>query len=100
MSEILENIRVLDFSSGWPGSIATMVMSDFGAEVIKIEPPEGDPIRKLPQGLLWNRGKKSVVLDLTTKEGQEKAQKLAQTADVVVESYTPGDTDKLGSAVA
>ena len=96
MSEILENLRVLDFSSGWPGSIATMVMSDFGAEVIKIEPPEGDPVRKLPQGLLWNRGKKSVVLDLTTKEGQEKAQKLSQTADVILESYTPGETNKLG----
>jgi crotonobetainyl-CoA:carnitine CoA-transferase CaiB-like acyl-CoA transferase len=96
MAEILEKLKVLDFSSGWPGSIATMVLSDFGAEVIKVEPPEGDPIRKSPQGLLWNRGKKSIVLDITTQDGQEKAQKLAQLSDVVVESFTPGLTKTLG----
>ena len=96
MPEILENMVVLDFSSGWPGSIATMVLSDFGAEVIKIEPPEGDPYRAFPQALLWNRGKKSVVLDLKSYEGRERAQRLARQADVVVESFPPGEADALG----
>ena len=71
MSQPLDGIVVLDFSSGWPGSIATMIMSDFGATVIKVEPPQGDPFRKFPQFHLWNRGKKSVVLDLESKDGKE-----------------------------
>jgi len=96
MSQILENTTVLDFSSGWAGSIATMVLSDFGAEVIKIEPPGGDPYRAFPQSLLWNRGKKSVVLDLQSTKGREEAQKLAKQADVIVESYSPGECDAIG----
>ena len=96
MPEVLENLTVLDFSAGWAGSVATMILSDFGAEVIKIEPPEGDPYRAWPQSHLWNRGKKSVVLDLTTPEGRESAQRLAARADIVVESYRPGDTTTLG----
>ena len=78
------------------GSVATMVMSDFGAEVIKIEPPEGDPYRSVPSSLLWNRGKKSVVLDLTTDEGRDHARALAVSADVVVESFVPGDSTRFG----
>lgn len=96
MPQILENMVVLDFSSGWPGSIATMVLSDFGAEVIKIEPPDGDPYRAFPQAPLWNRGKKSVVLDLQSAEGLGRAQRLARQADVVVESFPPGEADALG----
>ncbi len=56
MTQVLQDITVLDFSTGWAGSVATMVLSDFGAEVIKAEPPEGDPYRAFPQALLWNRG--------------------------------------------
>ncbi len=66
MTEVLEGVIVLDFSFGWAGSVATMVMSDFGAQVIKVEPPGGDPYRAWPQALLWNRGKKIVILDLRT----------------------------------
>ncbi|MFH1560163.1 MAG: CoA transferase [Chloroflexota bacterium] len=96
MAQVLENIVVLDFSSGWAGSVATMILSDFGAEVIKVEPPEGDPYRAFPQALLWNRGKKSVTLDLKTPEGRESARRLMMRADVVVVSFRPGEADALG----
>ena len=63
MDQVLDGITVLDFSSGMAGSIATMTLSDFGANVIKVEPPEGDNYRAFPSSFLWNRGKKSVTLD-------------------------------------
>ena len=96
MTEVLEGITVLDFTRGMAGSIATMVLSDFGAEVIKVEPPQGDPFRAYPAALLWNRGKKSVVLDLGEEDDRQKVQLLAQRADVVVESFRPGTADRLG----
>ena len=96
MRQLFDGIRVVDFGYGMASSVATMVMSDFGAEVIKIEPPGGDPYRAAPSSLLWNRGKKSVVLDLTTDEGRENARKLVASADVVVESFVPGDSERFG----
>ena len=93
---VLEGVVVLDFTQGMPGSVATMALSDFGAEVIKIEPPGGERFRAWPASLQWNRGKKSVVLDLKTSEGCEKVQRLVQEADVVIESYRPGVTKRLG----
>lgn len=96
MTQILEGITILDFTQGMAGSIATMVMSDFGAEVIKIESPEGDPFRSFPAALQWNRGKKSVVVDLGEEEGRLQAQGLALQADVVVETFLPGTADRLG----
>ena len=96
MSQPLDDTTVIDFSSGWPGSIATMVMSDFGAKVIKVEPPEGDPYRKFPQFHLWNRGKKSIVIDLHSPEGKLQASNLIAKADVVVESFKPGEAESLG----
>ena len=96
MTEVLEGLIVLDFTWGMAGSIATMVLSDFGADVTKIEPPEGDPFRAFPPSLLWNRGKKSILLDLKSAEGQRKAQQLAQRSDIVIESFRPGVTSRLG----
>ncbi len=96
MTQLFDGITVLDFSQGMAGSVATMVMSDFGAEVIKVEPPGGDPYRTHPASLLWNRGKKSIVLDLKTAEGRKHARKLARSADAVVESFVPGDAAALG----
>ena len=96
MAQVFEGITVLDFSRGMPGSIATMVMSDFGAEVVKVEPPGGDPFRSWPGAIQWNRGKKSVILDLKGEEGRETAKRLAETADVVVENFRPGVTQRLG----
>lgn len=96
MAQICEGLRVIDFSTGMPGAIATMVLSDNGAEIIKVEPPAGDPGRSEPAFRQWQRGKKSVILDLTTPEGQAKAKQLAAAADVIVESYRPGEAERLG----
>ncbi|MYE41348.1 MAG: CoA transferase [Chloroflexi bacterium] len=96
MEQVFDGITVLDFTSGRAGGTATMVMSDFGAEVIKVEPPGGEKFRDAPGAVQWNRGKKSVVLDLKTPDGREKARALAQHADVVVENYRPGVSQRLG----
>jgi crotonobetainyl-CoA:carnitine CoA-transferase CaiB-like acyl-CoA transferase len=87
---------VLDFSWGMAGGLATAVLADFGADVIKIEPPAGDPFRSHPAWLAWNRGKKSAVLDLKTADGRRNAHRLAERADVVIESFRPGVTLRLG----
>ena len=67
-----------------------------GAEVIKVEPPTGDPFRSHPSWLAWNRGKKSVILDLETPEGREGAEALTRGADIVMESFRPGVSKRLG----
>ena len=91
MTQLLEDITVLDFTQGMAGSVATMVMSDFGARVIKIEPPGGDPYRAMPAAPVWHRGKKSVTLDLAQPKDRRRAQTLASSADVIVETFMPGD---------
>lgn len=96
MSETLDGITILDLSHGMAGSIATMTLSDFGATVVKIEPPEGDPYRDSPSSLLWNRGKKSAVLNILSKEDQLEFKKLSRSTDILVESNKPGFMDSLG----
>src|SRR5690242_9698348 len=81
-----DGIVVLDFSWGMAGGLATAVLADFGAEVIKIEPPGGEPFRSHPAWLAWNRGKKSTVIDLKTSEGQRQAHRLVERVHVVLES--------------
>ncbi|RLT36913.1 MAG: CoA transferase, partial [Chloroflexi bacterium] len=56
----LDNIRVIDLTSGPVGGITTMVLADFGADVIKVERPGGDPFRFMPSAPMWLRGKRSV----------------------------------------
>ena len=96
MIQVLDGIRVLDLTQGMAGSIATMTLSDFGADVIKIEPPGGDPYRSFSSSLLWNRGKSSVVIDLKNENGASEFLKLVASADVVVESFRPGYLESLG----
>ena len=96
MTQLLEDITVLDFTQGMAGSVATMVMSDFGARVIKIEPPGGDPYRAMPSAPVWHRGKKSVILDLEHAKDRGHAHRLAKSADIVVESFVPGDAKASG----
>jgi crotonobetainyl-CoA:carnitine CoA-transferase CaiB-like acyl-CoA transferase len=91
-----DGIVVLDFSWGMAGGLATAILADFGADVIKIEPPTGDPFRRYPAWLSWNRGKRSAVLDLKTAEGRNQAHRLAENADVVLESFRPGVVNRLG----
>jgi crotonobetainyl-CoA:carnitine CoA-transferase CaiB-like acyl-CoA transferase len=73
-------------------------MADYGAEVIKVEPPGGDPFRFQPAWISWNRGKQGIVLDLSTTAGREQAIQLAGAADVLVESFRPGDVADWGLA--
>jgi len=91
----LSGIRVLEFSHMVMGPTCGMILADLGAEVIKVEPPEGDKTRNLP-GLgigffrCFNRNKKSVVLDLKQKADRRRAAKLAGSCDVVLENFRPG----------
>ena len=103
--QALEGIRILDLSRLLPGPYCTMLLADFGAEVIKIEEPgRGDYARSFPPFLkdfgYWhlqlNRNKRSVVLDLKSEAGRKAFLSLVKTADVVVESYRPGVLEKLG----
>lgn len=97
-------IRVLDFGQVMAGPLCGRLMADIGAEVIKIETPEGDSMRGRPPlrdghsayfGTL-NAGKRSVVLDLKTEEGRREAFELCRSADVVVENFRPGVMARLG----
>ena len=96
-----EGIRVVEFTHMVMGPTCGMVLADLGAEVIKIEPPEGDRTRNLlgsGAGFfpLFNRNKKSISLDLRSPEGREAALKLIATADIVSENFKPGTMAKLG----
>lgn len=101
----LQSIRVLDLSRLLPGPFCTMLLADFGAEVIKIEAPElGDYARhyepKIDENSVMfhslNRNKKSVTLDLKTDEGKDQFLQMVGKADVVVESFRPGVMKRLG----
>jgi crotonobetainyl-CoA:carnitine CoA-transferase CaiB-like acyl-CoA transferase len=96
MKGVCDGLRVVDFSTWMAGPLATMVLADNGADVIKVEPPCGDPARDLPAFQTWNRGKRGVVLDLKTGEGRSGAEALIESADVVVTSMRPGAAERLG----
>ena len=92
----LVGLKVLDFGQYIPGPMLGMLLSDQGAEVIKVERPGGDPARSEPAFATWNRGKRSIVLDLKTPEGQANAVALAKQSDIVIENYRPGVANRLG----
>jgi len=100
----LDGIRVIDLTRVLSGPFCTMMLGDMGAEVIKIEPRKGDPIREqgtIRDGLSWyyasfNRNKKSVVLDLYSEEGRAVLKRLLAGADVLVENFRPGVLAKMG----
>ncbi|WKA55262.1 CaiB/BaiF CoA transferase family protein [Planococcus shixiaomingii] len=99
MNDALTGIRVLDVTYYLPGPYAAMRLADLGAEVIKIEPPEGDPARSMGGGWVHqanNIGKKILNLDLKTKEGCSAMLELVKTADALIETFRPGVMRKLG----
>src|SRR5436309_4687923 len=73
-----------------------MQLADMGADVVKVESLEGDSFRELPGFFGWNRGKRSIALDLKTPDGRQIVEKLAAHADVVMENMRPGVADRLG----
>ena len=82
--QVLEGMRVLDLCGGPVAGLATMVLADFGADVIMVEPPGGERFATLPAAPMWRRGKRSVVLDLRGELGRERLHGLVDGADVVV----------------
>ncbi len=106
MSRILDNVRIIDFTQGHTGSYGTMLLADFGAEVIKIEDHKagGDVLRrsfpKNDKGSAYhaymNRGKKSICIDRHTAKGQALIMELIKTADVVCESFPAGEMEACG----
>ncbi|MDF0599305.1 CoA transferase [Psychromarinibacter sp. C21-152] len=106
MPQPLEGIRVVDFTHVVAGPLATHFLRLLGAEVVKVETPQGDPLRNYslvpeergmaPAFVGINAGKKSVVLDLKSEDGQRAARRLIRSADIVVENFRPGVMDRLG----
>jgi crotonobetainyl-CoA:carnitine CoA-transferase CaiB-like acyl-CoA transferase len=93
---IFEELRVLDLSWGVAGPMTTMLLADNGATVTRIEPPNGDPFAAQAGYRVWNRGKRSARIDLVTNEGRAMFLALVASADIVVEAFSPGTTQKLG----
>lgn len=96
MKSALDGIRVLDLSMGVAGPMTTMVLSDNGADVIKIEPPAGDPNWRMLGYRAWQRGKRNAVLDLEDGSDNSIFLELVKTADVVLENFAPGKAAALG----
>ena len=100
----LEGILVLDLTRYVAGPFATLALSDAGADVVKIEPPGGDTIRRFPSTLEGgsrlflglNRGKQSLAIDLKKEQGQEIVRRMARRADVFIEGNRPGVAENLG----
>lgn len=101
----LAGLRILDLTQALSGPFATMIFSDLGAEVVKIESPKGDLTRTTPPFfagdtsvyfIMNNRSKKSVVLDLKSETGRADFYELVRDADVVINNFSPGVTERLG----
>lgn len=101
---LLDGIRVLDFTRVLAGPYCTAQMADLGAEIIKVEPPQGDDYRHIGPFLdgesalfqINNRGKRSIVIDLKQDDGRALIHDLVRHCDVVIENFTPGVAARLG----
>ena len=96
MPGALAGVRILDLSWGIAGPLGVLLLAEQGADVIKVEPPGGDPFRVYDGARVWNRSRRSLTLDLRRDEGTAVFRRLAASADIVVESFRPGVADRLG----
>jgi len=95
MAHALDGIRVLDLTWG-TAALGVLLLAEQGADVIKVEPPDGDPFRSYEGYKVWTRSRRSVTVDLKSDAGRAAFLDLAATADVVVDSFTNGVMDRLG----
>lgn len=98
----LAGVRVADFSLLLPGPFATVTLADLGADVVKVEPPQGDFARQMPVAMfrMANRSKRSIALDLKHPSAAAVVARLAAWADVAIEGYRPGVADRIGIGYA
>src|SRR5262245_48096215 len=92
---VLEGIRVLDFGQYIAGPLAGMLLADQGADVIRIDPP-GGPMWDTPANATWNRGKRSIILNLKQPDDLAIVTRLVGSADVLIENFRPGVMERLG----
>ncbi len=92
----LDGVKILDLSWGIAGPLGVMLLAEQGADVVKVEPPGGDPFRAYSGYAVWNRSRRSVTIDLKSDAGREAFLRLVDDADVLVETFRPGVTDRLG----
>jgi len=94
----LAGLKVVDLASFIAGPVVGRHLGMLGADVIKVEPPGGDPFRAIgPMFVSWNQGKRSIELDLTSQEGRDVLHRLVADADVLIENFRPGVADRLGA---
>lgn len=104
MARALEGLRVVDLTQNLAGPFCAMHLADHGADVIKLEPPGGEVVRQVPPFIggesapfmMWNRNKRSLVLDLKAEPDRETFLALLATTDILIESFRPGAMAKLG----
>ena len=101
----LNGIRILDLTQFLSGPFATQILADLGADIIKLEPPQGDPIRAVPPHfvgensvyyLCINRNKRALAVDMKVAQGRDLVKRLALSSDIVMENFRPGVLDRLG----
>src|SRR5258706_12187224 len=96
MPGALDGVRILDVAGGIAGPLGVLLLAEQGADVIKVEPPGGDPFGAYDGYRVWNRSRRSLTLDLKSAAGRDAFERLLGTADVVVESFRPGVMERLG----
>src|SRR5690606_15132429 len=99
MPGALEGIRVIDFGQYIAGPLTGQLLADQGADVVRVDPPSG-PRWDHPASATFNRGKRSIALDLRNEADRDTARQLIAGADVVVENFRPGVMDRLGLGAA
>jgi crotonobetainyl-CoA:carnitine CoA-transferase CaiB-like acyl-CoA transferase len=102
VTDVLKDVRVVELSTVITAPLTGLMLADLGADVIKVEPPTGDPFRSFrggqysPNFVAYNRGKRSIALDLRTDAGRSVLLKLLARADILLENYRPGIMERLG----